>query len=141
IRWPGKIAPRTDDLLLSVPDIYPTLLELMGFAADIPGDVEGVSRADILLEGKGERPSSQLYLWMPYGGAEWGRRGVRTAEHTLVLSRMPDEPDSLILHDNTADPFQLQNIAGEEPALVSRLMADELVPWLKRTRDPWLYRL
>ncbi|MCJ7680233.1 MAG: sulfatase, partial [Candidatus Aminicenantes bacterium] len=113
IRWPGKIAPRTDDLLLSVPDIYPTLLELMGFAADIPGDVEGVSRADFLLDGTGKRPSSQLYLWMPYGGAEWGRRGVRTHSHTMVLSRMPEEPDSLVLHDNTADPFQLQNIAGE----------------------------
>ena len=141
IRWPGKIAPRADDLLLSVPDIYPTLLELMGFRGDIPGDVEGVSRAGLLLDGKGDRPTSQLYIWVPYGGAEWGRRGVRTHSHTLVLNRMPDEPDGLILHDNVEDPFQLRNIAAEEPALVSRLMADELVPWLKRTRDPWLYRL
>jgi arylsulfatase A-like enzyme len=30
IRWTGTLAPRTDDLLLSTPDIHPTLLELMG---------------------------------------------------------------------------------------------------------------
>ena len=32
IRWPGRIPARPDDLLLSVPDIYPTVLELLNLA-------------------------------------------------------------------------------------------------------------
>ena len=35
IRLSGRIKPRQDDLLISVPDMYPTLLELMGFTIDI----------------------------------------------------------------------------------------------------------
>ncbi len=62
IRWPGKIAPRHDDLLLSTPDIYPTLLDLLGLDDKIPHEVEGTSRAPLLLTGQGERPASQLYL-------------------------------------------------------------------------------
>jgi len=45
IRRPSRIKPRRDPLLLSSPDIYPTLLHLMGFAADIPRDVQGVRHA------------------------------------------------------------------------------------------------
>ncbi|MGD2122637.1 MAG: sulfatase, partial [Gemmatimonadota bacterium] len=84
IRWTGTIEPRQDDLLLSSPDIHPTLLELMGLAEELPPEVEGRSRASILLRGDGERPTSQLYLWVPYGEPALGRRGVRTHRHTLV---------------------------------------------------------
>lgn len=141
LRWPGKIRPRRDDLLLSSPDIFPTLLDLMGFAESIPQDVEGRSFADLILNGRGPHPASQLYLWMPYGKPAWGRRGVRTRDFTLMFSRLPDEPDEMILHDNREDPFQLENAAEVRGDIVQQLREGELIPWLKRTKDPWLQNL
>jgi N-acetylglucosamine-6-sulfatase len=141
LRWPGKIRPRQDDLLLSSPDICPTLLALMGYAESTPQGVEGRSFADLILKDLGERPSSQLYLWVPYGQPAWGRRGVRTQRYTLMQSRLPDQPGAVVLHDNQADPFQLENAAGANPELVRRLQEQELIPWLERTRDPWLQNL
>lgn len=138
IRWPGKLKPRQEDLLLSSPDIYPTLLELMGWAKDIPADVEGTSFARLLLEGKGARPSSQLYLKIPYGLPSWGSRGVRTHRFTLVITRMPDRKEEIILFDRQEDPYELNNIAKKKPSLVLKLIENELIPWLEKTKDPWL---
>ena len=138
LRWPGQIKPRQDDLLLSSPDIFPSLLDLMGFQDQIPTQVQGRSHARLFIEGEGERPSSQLYLHIPYGHPASGRRGVRTHTHTLMISRMPDEAEYAVLHDNRKDPYQLKNIATENPSLVQELIRSELTPWLERTRDPWL---
>ena len=60
LRFPGRIAPRKDDLLMSTVDIYPTLLDLMGLADKTPKAVQGASRAGVFRTGKGERPTSQL---------------------------------------------------------------------------------
>jgi len=138
IRWAGVIEPRTDDLLLSTPDIFPTLLELMGLQARIPAAVEGTSRASILLDGTGDRPTSQLYIWVPYGEPALGRRGVRTHRYTLSIEKTGDGAETHTLYDNVGDPFQLVNIAQEHPEVVEELVRTELTPWLQRTRDPWL---
>jgi N-acetylglucosamine-6-sulfatase len=138
VRWPDKIQARQDDLLISTPDLFPTILDLMGFAAEIPQDVEGISRASLFLDDEGERPTSQLYIWVPPGQPEWGRRGVRTHRYTLMISKMPGEPTEAVLHDNQEDPYQLENIAAGNPEIVARLVEEELNPWLERTGDPWL---
>jgi len=138
IRWPGKIAPRRDDLLLSTVDIYPTLLDLMGFADDIPEVVRGTSHAKLFRTGQGPRPSSALYMWIPAGQPEWGRRGVRTHRYTLMINKSPKQPVRHVLHDNQNDPFQLKNIAERQPQVVERLVREELTPWLRRAEDPWL---
>jgi arylsulfatase A-like enzyme len=137
VRWPGRIAPRRDELRLSVPDIAPTLLDLMGLADRVPRGVEGVSHAGLFLGGEGPRPSSQLYLAVPYGQPAAGQRGVRTDRYTLVVGVGPDGPTEPVLHDNREDPYQLRNVAAEQAALVRSLLGDELVPWLERTRDPF----
>jgi N-acetylglucosamine-6-sulfatase len=138
IRWSGRIRPRRDDLLLSTPDICPTLLGLLGHMDDAPAGVQGNDHTSLLLEERGSRPSSQLYMWIPYGGAAWGRRGVRTHRHTLVVSKAEGVPTSVVLHDNANDPYQLRNIAPERPDVVRGLVDTELNPWLERTSDPWL---
>jgi arylsulfatase A-like enzyme len=138
IRWTGRIHPRKDDLLISTPDICPTLLELMGMGKHIPGEVEGQSRASILLDGVGERPTSQLYIWVPYGDPASGRRGVRTHRYTLSIEKDADGTTTTVLHDNVEDPYQLVNIADQRPDVVRELIQTELNPWLEKTRDPWL---
>jgi len=137
VRWPGKIRSRQDDLLISYPDIPATMLDLMGFADDIPAGVEGTSHAPLFLSDGGQRPTSQLYIWVPSGQPAWGRRGVRTHRYTLMISKMPGEPTETVLHDNLADPFQTENIADQNPDLVARLVREELNPWLEKTGDPW----
>lgn len=141
VRWPGKIAPRRDELLLSTPDIYPTLLDLMGCGNRIPKDLHGQSHAGLFLTGEGERPVSQPYLWVPEGQPSWGRRGMRTRRHTLEVTRMPNGPDRTLLHDRREDPYQLENTAEEQPEVVDRLTREELRPWLERVGDPWIERL
>ena len=138
VRWPRRIKPRHDDLLISVPDLYPTLLELMGLADDTPSGIQGTSHARLILTGDGPRPTSQLYIWIPPGEPAHGRRGVRTDRYTLVTTKKEGEPARQVLHDNVADQYQMKNIADARPELVAQLTKDELTPWLKKTKDPWL---
>ncbi len=137
VRWPDKIKPRRDDLLLSSPDICPTLLDLMGFRDDIPAQVQGTSHAGLFRTGQGLRPSSQLYIWIPVGEPAYGRRGVRTHRYTCVFSKMSDKPLTTVLHDNVEDPYQLKNIAEQKPEVVEQLRA-EMEMWLRKNGDPWL---
>lgn len=141
IRWTGRIRPRQDDLLLSTPDLFPTLLDLMGCADDLPPDLHGRSHADLFRTGEGERPASQPYMWVPVGQPAWGRRGVRTHRYTLEISHVPDRPSRTVLHDNREDPYQMKNIAADRPEVVDQLIREELKPWLERTGDPWIRHL
>jgi arylsulfatase A-like enzyme len=143
IRWPGKISPRHDDLLLSTPDIYPTLIDLMGLKGQIPQDVQGVSHADVFLTGEGERPSSQLYLclWHDPANPSGGARGVRTERYTYVEGDQAREEARIMLFDREVDPFELHNLAPERPDLIKCLHDEELVPWLMKTNDPFQSRL
>ena len=110
----------------------------MGLGDHIPGAIDSVSHAELLRTGKGPRPTSQLYLWVPCEQPALGRRGVRTKQHTLVVDRMPGKEQQLLLYDRAADPYQLRNVAEEQPDVVERLIREELNPWLRRTEDPWL---
>lgn len=137
VRWPGKIAPRRDDLLFANIDIYPTILDLLGHGADIPEQVQGESRAPIFLGEDAERPQSQPYMRMPYATPQWGRRGVRTGRYTLMIEREPDQPARTILYDRENDPYQLEEIAAQQTDVVDELTREFVVPWLERMDDPW----
>lgn len=138
IRWPEKIKPRQDNLLISVPDYYPTMLELMGLKDKIPQEIEGQSFADYFLTGNGAKPNSQLYCFLKYDAPEYGKRGVRTSIHTLSIEIYQETGIDMVLFDNVNDPYQMVNIAGESRALIKQLVIDELVHWLKISHDPWL---
>ena len=138
IRWPGRIRPRRDDLLLATPDIYPTLLDLLGRKDLVPAAVQGVSHARLFLEERGPRPASTLYCGPYQGTPSLGERGVRTHRYTLVIRKSPNRPPSTTLFDNQADPYQLENIAPKSPALVDELTRKHLLPWLRKIGDPWL---
>lgn len=137
IRWPGKIRPRQDDLLCSVPDIYPTLMDLLEFERDIPSSVQGTSRAKLFLTGEGERPPSQLYMKIPVGKDAWGKRGLRTSRYTFVVDKMEGKPEEVLLFDRVEDPYQMENRADKHPELIKRLRA-ELEKTLTEYKDPWV---
>jgi len=150
IRWPEKIQPRHDsELLLSVPDLYPTLLGLMGFSEDIPAVVEGSSFANYFLGQEQTLPSSQLYLIIRGSNllqAEpanyksllgYDERGIRTEQYTLMIDRKTSGTTDIYLWDRLTDPYQMHNLAEEQPDLVKKLYQEELLPWLEKTGDPW----
>jgi N-acetylglucosamine-6-sulfatase len=137
ISWPGKLKPRRDDLLLSVPDVMPSLLSLMGLKDHIPDGVEGTDYSGALLGESAERPGSALYLVMSPDWPEGGRRGLRTHRYTFVVQRRKGKGEVYILHDNERDPYQMRNVADKNPNVIRQLMK-ELNQWLEKTNDPWL---
>lgn len=149
IRWSGKIRPGQDDLLFSVPDIYPTVLSLMGFESKVPAAVQGRNFARLFTGAAHvERPSSQLYFMTngqlfgtPAGPSgvnlATGERGVRTDRYTLKILLGADNKTTISLWDRKVDPMEMINIAAAHPEIVKELIDKELVPWLRRTGDPW----
>lgn len=145
IRWPGRISPRRDNLLLGSADIMPTLLGLMGFADRIPPAVEGGDYSNGMLDLDGPRPSFSHYIVtdMQSKGvslAESGSRGVRTERYTYAVSLENNGAKSRVLFDNRDDPYQMENIAGQNRSLEFELTA-ELKNWLEKKGDPWLRHL
>ena len=136
IRWTGQIRPGTDDLLLSAPDVMPSLLGLMGLSDRTPEAVEGTDYSVAMLGGTVARPTSALYFLIPTGRPGGGRRGLRTHRYTFVIQKRTRQ-NQVVLHDNVEDPYQMKNIAGEAPEVV-RALTEELHGWLRKTDDPWL---
>jgi arylsulfatase A-like enzyme len=134
IRWPGKIPPRRDDLLLTPADMMPSLLGLMGLKDSMPDDVEGSDYSSIMLGKSGIRPTSALYLTC--SGPHGGIRGLRSSRYTFTITPEGDGKKKVLLFDNQQDPYQLHNIAESRPKIVRKL-TDELARWLRKTHDPW----
>lgn len=124
IRWPGHIPARQDDLLLSTVDICPTLLNLLGLAAQIPPTVQGTSYAPLLLGDEMERPTAQLYMWMDPAQPAQGRRGLRTARYTYLENRVPGWTVLCELYDRLEDPYQRAEVAAQRPDVVCALSAE-----------------
>jgi arylsulfatase A-like enzyme len=137
-RWPGHIQAGRDDLLLSAPDVFPSLLSLMELAGEIPPQVEGVDYSGAFLGQPVDRPTSALILGAPPSGPSGGYRALRTHDHTFAIDRSQGS-EEMILYDNREDPYQLANVAGDRPEVVRRLR-EELGDWLERTGDPFLSR-
>jgi len=128
LRGPGIATGCDRESLIGAPDLYPTLLDLLGHGDGVPDAVQGTSYAPRF---RGQAQATPGSAW--YGIGE--RRGVRTREHMLVLDRQLEDP--VVLHDLVADPCQLHNVAAQQPDTVQRLIETELEPWLTRIGDPW----
>jgi arylsulfatase A-like enzyme len=134
MRLPGKLKPCLDDLFINVPDMFPTLLGLLGLGDHVPQKVAGTNHADLLLTGKGTAPTSTFFIGAAGKASDRGVRAVRTDRHTLVVSRRGLV--KAMLFDRETDPYQQHDIAEQNPALCRKLLA-ELNGWLARTGDPW----
>ena len=119
----------------------------MGLKAEIPQDVEGTSFAPIITGKEIKKPSSQLYFMVngqlskkshKMNDLTLAERGIRTQRYTLFMDRFTSDSTSVFLWDRKTDPYQLVNIADQNPMLVNKLIDEELKPWLQKTKDPWL---
>ncbi len=136
LRAPGRAVPRWDDLLLSTPDLCPTLLGLAGLTEQIPAGVQGVDLSEVLCTGQGPRPAEALYFaGDPF--APDSARGLRTHRYTYVVRGLGDGPGERLLFDSQADPYQMTNIADREPTVMAELHA-RIVARLAAIGDPWV---
>jgi len=134
VRWPGHIRPGATDTLLSTPDIMPTLLGSLGL--HVPRAVEGADLSANLL-GKSTRGPQAAYLqgmgttaaWQD--GTEW--RALRDERYTYAMYH---RDRSELLFDNTADPYQMKNLAvdkGQSTKL--QHYRRQLQRWMKEHND------
>lgn len=139
VRWPGRVEEGRTDLLLSVPDMMPTLLGLLGLSEHIPPQVEGADYSPLLQGREVERPEAALYLnTRPEPSRQLeGARGLRTHRYTFVIRRDGDGSRDYVLHDNVSDPYQLGNVADEHPELVADFER-QLTRRLAEIGDPWV---
>ena len=149
VRYPGRVPHRVDDLLLSTPDIMPTLLGLAGLGERVPASVEGRDYSAVLRQDavQPERPRAALYMRNLDGGRDADglvrgffaqARGVKTATHTMELRIGRDGTlERVLMFDDTADPYQLHNLAPEEHPALFAALCRELAVLLRDNDDVW----
>jgi len=130
---------KTNDMLITTPDILPTLLGICGL--QIPGSVEGDNKSPVLLGKKRDSTTGVLIsCYQPFG--QWSRnnggkeyRGVRTKQYTYVR----DLNGPWLLYDNKNDIYQMNNLVkqvGYDD--IKRDLDKQLSDLLDKTHDKFL---
>ena len=120
MRWPGRIpAGLVSDACLNTPEIMPTLLGLASLGTRIPESVEGMDLSHLAMGRSGPEPEAAFLMntgacaaWQD--GHEW--RALRDQRFTYAVFRgggPRNLPRQEVLFDNVADPFQMNNRAGD----------------------------
>jgi arylsulfatase A-like enzyme len=138
ISWKEHIVPRYDSVFLgSIPDLYPTLMDLMGLKTQIPPDVDGKSYASYVLNAKGKMPAEQFILGRILSdNINSGFRGIRTTDYKLTYVKNKGKTETY-LFDLKKDPFELQNLYNSSHKKIKE-MKHKLESWLLKTNDPFL---
>lgn len=131
IKYPDRLGPRIEDLRLSPVDVMPTVLGLLGLAADIPKTAEGVNYAPALLNSDFSatpKPAASLYLFDK-------AKGIRTARYAYQV----DDKGGTQLFDLSKDPYCLTSLDPKSiPPKDFEFLRTELGRQLRRADDPWL---
>jgi len=140
IRWPSVIKPGLSELPVATPDIYPTLLGLIGLQSAIPPSVQGHNYAPAFL-GQQQVITPQSSFWLNPWGDKQGGRGVRTERYTYCFFQHSHVGKKRWLFDNWRDPYQMREI--HENQGFDHIMEElnrELTGWMIKTGDlmsPW----
>lgn len=151
VRFPGKITPKVDkDILLSSPDIMPTILGLCGLERQIPSDVEGRNYAGHFTGKDFSVPlrNGALYIRNADGQQDANgkvisyfpvARGIKTHRYTLSLTidKKTKQLKDVLLFDDLNDPYQMHNLPKQEYKELINTLCHEMVPLLKEANDPW----
>ena len=152
VRYPGKLKPKVDNLLLSSPDIMPTLLGLAGLSEHIPASVQGKDYSSLLRASskkkKGvERPKGALYIQNLDGDKDAdgnvinyfpSARGIKTDRYTLAIFINKDfTVKKTLLFDDEKDPYQQHNLRLEDHQDIILPLLRQMSEQLKEIDDPW----
>lgn len=111
--WPGRIAPGRVDGLIHVVDLYPTLAALAGASTDKCKPLDGLDVWETIARGAPSPRTEIVYNIEPFRGA------IRQGNWKLIWRTTL--PSSVDLYDISADPSEVQNVAGAHADLVSAL--------------------
>lgn len=141
VHWPKGVDAGISDIIMSVPDVLPTVMGLAGIDKEIPNDIEGTNYASLLTApSKSDLKKPEAALIM-LGNS----RGVQTNRYTFCVQENKKPWDnkkatsvaSVFFYDNEKDPYQLHQIlASEQPEVTDKLLTT-LSELLKKTNDPW----
>ena len=150
IRYPGHLRPRVDNLMISTPDIMPTMLGMSNLEKFIPKGIHGHNYAPFFKEENTEtvvRPEGALYIQNMDGEKDKDgnvisyfprSRGIKTHKYTLAL--YIDRENKLtktLLFDDEKDPYQLNNLPLEENKEAVEGLLALMGKQLKEINDPW----
>ena len=150
VRYPQNIRPRVDDLMLSTPDIMPTMLGLCNMGNDVPKGIHGHDYSSIIYEEETQRvrPTAALYIKNLDGDKDEngktinyfpGARGIKTHKYTLALyiDRKTKALTKSVFFDDEKDPYQMNNLPLEGNEEILKELYAEMARQLKAINDPW----
>lgn len=136
--WKGHVKARIDTTFLgNIPDIYPSLLEMMGGKKLIPNNIDGTSYAQYFKDGTGKVPSEQYIMGAIMSNnakKNTGFRGIRTADYKLAYLQKKDGTQQPFFFNIKKDPFELNNLFNKDDNQIVELKK-HLLEWLKKTND------
>jgi len=136
VHYPKKVNPKTEDLLISVPDYMPTLLGLMNLKTKIHKAVEGNDYSNLFFNKEVIRPEKQLYFAGKSFASKGDARGFRTKEYTYAVVKHENGDKFHYLYHDAEDPYQMTNIWGKNTELDHK-METELAELLNSMKDSW----
>ncbi len=153
VRMPQTLTPRIESgLMLSTPDVMPTLLGLCGLEKQIPQAVEGRNYAGRLTGNDLSVPlrSGALYIKNTDGERDADgkihsyfplSRGIKTDRYTLAftLDKKTGKLKEYHFYDDLKDPYQLNKLSIEDYPEVVNDLCRQMVPLLKEADDPWFH--
>jgi arylsulfatase A-like enzyme len=149
IRYPQQLKPHVSDVLLSTPDIMPTLLSLAGLEKQVPDAVQGIDLSPFLRSPHTSKEAPQSVLYIQNGNGDKDKdglitgyfpvaRGVKTHTHTLSITiDRKKQIKEVLLFDDVNDPYQMHPLVYTEHPELFRKLCAELSALLKRADDPW----
>jgi len=148
VRYPDKIKHQVDHLLLSTPDIMPTILGLCGLDKQIPETVQGQDFSLVFYHKKIKRPKGALYLQNMDGEKDANglvrsyfpsSRGIKTDRYTLAIyiDKKTKKIKKTLMFDDVADPYQLNNLDINRHPKVFKELCKQMASLLKDANDPW----
>ena len=132
IKYPGRTSGTLEDLMITPPDIMPTVLGMLGLKGRIPASVEGTDYSREVITGDWstqDKPRSAHYL-----GYSNRTKGLRTDRYTYEI----EEDGTQVLFDREKDPYQMHELQlADIPQADAAFICAELGRWLKQSNDPW----
>lgn len=135
LHGPGRIRPQgyRDDGLIGLVDLAPTLLGMAGLG--VPAWMQGGNCSEAAAGGAGRLPDIQL-LEM-HNNPRWNLdyldwRGLVTGRHKYAFYETGTE----LLFDLAEDPYEMHNLALEQPELCAAFRM-QLLDLLRETREPF----
>lgn len=154
VHFPQKLKPRVETkLILSSPDIMPTILGLCGQGRNIPKNVEGRDFSGWLCNYSQKVPLRKGALYIKNSAGDKDAkgnvityfpvsRGIRTDRYTMVftIDKQTMRMQSGLLYDDKNDPYQMHPLSLENNGSLMNQLCKEMVPLLKEANDPWYKR-